>query len=133
MSSKLIIRNLQKQSDTINEQSTLRRRALEDEERQQEMQWFNQRHQIEKKWQIQSQPNIQGHQQDDNEDQISQLPPVPPHDTLQCASTTVLSPIQEEFDSSGAHSDVRISSHADDLPGAHLPPSQPRQGEQVTS
>ena len=41
---KLIIRNLQKQSDTINEQSTLRRRALEDEERQREMQWIDQRH-----------------------------------------------------------------------------------------
>ena len=76
----------------------------------------------------------QSHQQDGKRDEVDDHPPAHLHDTLQYASTTALSPIQEEFDSSGAHSDVRISSHnADDLPGTTLPPTQPRQGEQVTS
>ena len=116
---KRTISNLQRKADSIEESTSRRRRVLEDEDRQREMRWLDQRFQMEQRLQVlgESQPISQSCQPDDNENQLSQRPPADLIHKMQYAPTA-LPTIQEEVDSSDA---LTPPQHVDILPGAHEP------------
>ena len=114
---KRTISNLQRKADSIEESTSRRRRVLEDEDRQREMRWLDQRFQMEQRLQVlgESQPSSQSCQPDDNVNQASQRPPAGPIHNMQYAPTA-LPIINEDVESSDT---LTPPPHVDELPGAH--------------